>query len=190
MRKGLLGLTVIFLSVGMGLFSRWQGTAAASDVFVFPLGYHDGHTYAPRVMYDSRGNLIESTDFDAQNPDLSPPSSCFGPPMRQLHHAGEDLYRNGRDPIEGAEVVAIADGVVIEYNPRFNYPGKAVVIEHTLSDGTRVYSVYMHLRDVQVQEGEYVFRGQTIGYVVYQPYTGNYPEYHSDDDSHLHFEIR
>ncbi len=164
--------------------------AATSDVFVFPLGYHDGQTYAPRVMYDPQGNLIENTDFDAQNPDLSAPSSCFGPPMRQLHHAGEDLYRDGQDPIEGAEVVAVADGVVIEYNPRFNYPGKTVVIEHTLSDGARVYSVYMHLRDVQVQEEEHVFRGETIGYVIRQAYTGNYPEYHSDDDSHLHFEIR
>ncbi|MEM4204651.1 MAG: PA14 domain-containing protein [Candidatus Methanomethylicaceae archaeon] len=41
-----------------------------------------------------------------------------------------------------------------------------------------------------MQEGEQVFRGQTIGYVEYQEYTGNYPEYHSSDDSHLHFEIR
>lgn len=33
-------------------------------------------------------------------------------------------------------------------------------------------------------------RGQTIGTVLYQPYDGNYPDYHGSDDSHLHFEIR
>ena len=86
--------------------------------------------------------------------------------------------------------MAVADGTVIEYKYRFNYPGKAVVIEHIFSDGAHVYSVYMHLRDVQVQEGDNVLRGQTIGYVEHQEYKGNYPEYHSADDSHLHFEIR
>lgn len=190
MRREFIGLTVVFLFVWTGLFPRLRGMAADADIFTFPLGYNDGQTYAPRIMYDSQGNLIENTDFDAQNPDLSEPSSCFGPPMQQLHHAGEDLYRNGQDPIEGTEVVAVANGMVIEYNPNSWYPGKAVVIEHTLSDGTHVYSVYMHLRDVQVQEGENVLRGQAIGYVEHQDYTGNYPEYHSPDDSHLHFEIR
>jgi len=102
MRRGLMEVSVGLL-LSMALLPRIH-TNAASDMFVFPLGYHDGQNYAPRIMHDSQGNLIENTDFDAQNPDLSPPSSCFGPPWRELHHAGEDLYRDGRSwPIPGPE---------------------------------------------------------------------------------------
>lgn len=137
-KKGMF-LPLAILLAWVSAFSL-SPAQASPDEFIFPLGYRDGGVYAPRIMHDPQGNLIENTDFDAQNPDLSRPTSCFGPPMRELHHAGEDLYRDGQDSIAGAEVVAIADGVVIEYNPDFEYPGYAVVIEHILSDGRVVYS--------------------------------------------------
>lgn len=164
-----------------------------STEFIFPMGYHDGLTYGPRINYDN-SLLIENTDFDVQNPDLKGFSACFEAAKSQLHHGGEDLYRMDGQSTAFAEVVAIADGIVIEYNPSFEYPGKAVVIEHTLPSGEEVYSVYMHLRDVQVTEGQQVYRGQTIGFVLYQLYDGNFLEFHAQhynsDDSHLHFEIR
>lgn len=57
MRKGFVGLTVPFLFAWMGFLPRLRGMAATSDAFIFPLGYHDGQVYAPRIMYDPQGNL-------------------------------------------------------------------------------------------------------------------------------------
>lgn len=106
-------------------------------------------------------------------------------------HAGEDWYRIDRNSTSGAEVTAIANGVVYDYTPAWNYPGKAVVIKHLLPNGNYIYSVYMHLNDdVSVVTGLPVVRGQRIGSVLPQTYDGRFPAYHSTDDSHLHFEIR
>jgi len=51
MRRGRMGLSVGLL-LSMALLPRIH-TNAASDMFVFPLGYHDGQNYAPHIMYDS-----------------------------------------------------------------------------------------------------------------------------------------
>jgi murein DD-endopeptidase MepM/ murein hydrolase activator NlpD len=53
--------------------------------------------------------------------------------------------------------------------------------------------MYAHLDDssLEVQAGQVVSRGQRLGAVLYQDYTGRYPELHpSGDDSHLHYELR
>ena len=165
-----------------------------TTVFSYPLGFLDGQTYAPRMNYDN-GALIENTDYSVQNPDLSGVSECFNAEMRLLRHAGEDLYRADGQTTNGTAVTASADGIVIEYNPVFDYPGDAVVIEHTLlPSNEKVYSVYVHLNNVQIVEGQSVSRGQLLGYVMYYPYEGNFLDFHNlhynGDDSHLHFEIR
>ncbi len=165
-----------------------------TTVFSPPLGFLDSQNYAPRINYEN-GSLIENTDYGVQNPDLSGESACFGVEKRLLRHAGEDLYRSDGQTTAGREVTAIADGVVIEYNPAFIYPGNAIVIEHTLlPSGDKVYSVYIHLDNVQIVNGQTVSRGQLLGYVINYPYEGNFMDFHnlhySGDDSHLHFEIR
>ena len=162
-----------------------------ASIFSPPLGYNDRKEYGPRFTYNNFGVLIENTDYGIQNPDLNGYSSCFQMEMRYLLHAGEDWYRSDGESTSLAEGTAVADGVVTDYNPAWDYPGEAVVIEHTMLSGQKVYSVYMHLNeDVSVSVGQLIYRGQRIGTVKYQPYTGRYPQYHGTDDSHLHFEVR
>lgn len=158
-------------------------------LFSPPLGYRDGVEYGPRVTYDNGGTLIENTDYGIKNPDLQG-NTCFGVDFSMLFHAGEDWYREDGNSTQGAEVTAVADGKVVFADP-INYPGRVVIIEHVLPSGEEVYSMYAHIENLTVSNGQIVSRGQRLGTVMYQPYNGRYPEYHpSGDDSHLHFEIR
>lgn len=164
----------------------------AADVFSPPLGYRDGLSYGPRVTYNNEGKLIEDTDYGVQNPDLQG-GTCFGIEFSQLYHAGADWYRQDGNSTTGAEVTAVAAGIVRYADPNMNYPGLVVIIEHLLTSGDKIYSVYAHLADdsLEVEAGQAVARGQRLGEVMYLDYTGRYPEYHpSGDDSHLHYEIR
>jgi murein DD-endopeptidase MepM/ murein hydrolase activator NlpD len=156
-----------------------------------PLGYEDGHAYAPRVLRQA-GRLIEDTRYAVQNPDLKG-TTCFGIAWEELYHAGQDLYRADGESTAGAEVTAVADGTVVYADPDLNYPGLAVIIEHALPDDEVLYSVYAHLDDnsLEVSEGQTVHRGDLLGEVMYIAYSGRFPEQHpSGDDSHLHFELR
>ncbi len=162
-------------------------------LFSSPLGFRDGIQYAPRFTRDNNGNLIENTDYGITNPDLSHFSPCFSTNMSNLYHAGQDLYRADGQSTAGAEVTAVADGIVSDYSPSGNYPGKAIVIKHFLTGGKYVYSVYMHLENIAITQGQSVTRGQRLGTIIFQPYDGNFPEYHPvplNDDSHIHFEMR
>jgi murein DD-endopeptidase MepM/ murein hydrolase activator NlpD len=100
-------------------------------------------------------------------------------------HAGVDLNADtGVDLTDGLPVYAAADGVVLCDNTAKadalqDYPGRVVVIQHTLNDGKIVYSMYGHLADLLVSPGDEVRRGDQIGSIIYQK-----------DLSHLHFEIR
>jgi hypothetical protein len=163
-----------------------------ADIFSPPLGYSDSFKYGPKFTYDNGGALIENTDYGVQNPDLRGNSTCFNVEMRLLLHAGEDWYRQDGQSTAGAIVTAVANGTVYNINPG-PYPGNAIVLEHTLPNGQYAYSVYMHIENVppDISDGQQVIRGQRLGTVMYQAYTGLYQQYHpSGDDSHLHFEIR
>ncbi|NWG05178.1 MAG: peptidoglycan DD-metalloendopeptidase family protein [Chloroflexi bacterium] len=104
-------------------------------------------------------------------------------------------YPNRETDSAGHEVTATANGTVIEVTPD-GWPGRGIIIEHTLSSGEKIYSVYLHVDSVQVSSGNVVTEGQVLGYIIYQSYSGLYPQYHQDSlgnvisDSHLHFEIR
>lgn len=161
-------------------------------LFSPPLGYRDGVEYGPRVTYDNGGTLIENTDYGIKNPDLQG-NTCFGIDFSQLFHAGEDWHREDGNSTQGAEVTAVADGKALFADPAFERPGRVVIIEHTLSSGQKVYSMYGHIgrNSLSVSAGQIVSRGERLGTVMYQPYTGRSPEYHpAGDDSHLHFEVR
>jgi hypothetical protein len=163
-----------------------------AEVFSPPLGYRDGLSYAPRMTYVN-GKLIQNTDYGIMNPELVG-TTCFGVAWHEIYHAGEDLYREGSESTEGAEVTAVADGRVVYANPFTNYPGLVVIIEHRLPSEEKIYSVYSHLDDnsLAVTAGDLVTRGQRLGTVLYMRYTGRYPEDNpsGEDDSHLHFEMR
>jgi hypothetical protein len=179
-------LTAIVALVTPGAATQAQGLQVSP-----PLGYSDGQHYAPRVERNAAGALLEDTSYGVQNPDLAG-STCFGQPWEILYHAGQDLYRADGSSTAGAEVTAVAGGRVAYANPNLNYPGLVVIIEHD-GGGNKLYSVYAHLDDnsLVVEEGQEVRRGDKLGEVMFQAYTGRNPELHpSGNDSHLHFELR
>lgn len=101
-------------------------------------------------------------------------------------HLGVDL----ENPT-GTNIIAAADGVVYyagsdagtQFGPTTNYYGNLVVIQHAFNspDGKPVYSLYGHMQRVDVQAGQTVKRGDSLGIVgstgvAFGP--------------HLHFEVR
>ncbi|MER3424377.1 MAG: peptidase M23 [Nitrospiraceae bacterium] len=70
-------------------------------------------------------------------------------------HNGEDIAA----PL-GADVVAMNDGIVRLVVDHF-FSGKGIFIDH----GLGLYSMYFHLSEVTVQDGQAVKRGQVIGKV-------------------------
>jgi len=111
-----------------------------------------------------------------------------------------------RDPHHGVEflnsfgtpVLAAGDGIVIVagddkqvlYSPYPNFYGNLIVIEHQLPLDVRssipdmpdkIFSLYAHLSEILVEEGQLVHQGQEIGKVGMSG---------SATGSHLHFEVR
>ena len=75
--------------------------------------------------------------------------------MPRAPHSGVDL----RAP-KGAPVRSIHDGKVLLTAEHF-FSGRSVVIDH----GGAVHSMYFHLEEIKVQQGEDVARGQVVGLV-------------------------
>lgn len=69
-------------------------------------------------------------------------------------HRGVDYKANPNDAVK-----AINSGVVVLTDELF-LPGKTVMINH----GGGIYSLYMHLSDFAVKEGDKVKKGEIIGY--------------------------
>jgi murein DD-endopeptidase MepM/ murein hydrolase activator NlpD len=70
-------------------------------------------------------------------------------------HSGEDIYAP-----EGTTVATSNDGIVTLIGDFF-FSGKSIVIDH----GLGLYTMYFHLSEVRVGQGEKVSKGQTIGLV-------------------------
>ncbi len=105
------------------------------------------------------------------------------------HHNGIDISGYG---VANAKIVASASGTVVEtanYCPH-NYPsfcgcgggwGRYVILDHGEDvKGDFYRTVYGHMSRTAVSHGQYVVKGQTIGYVGN---TGN------STGAHLHFEV-
>ncbi len=90
----------------------------------------------------------------------------------EIRHLGVDLDAKRGDP-----VYAIQDGVVRLAHNLSNY-GNTIVVDH----GASIFSMYLHLNSMDVQEGERVEKGQIIGTV------GNTGAYSLDP--HLHLSIK
>ncbi len=70
-------------------------------------------------------------------------------------HRGLDFRAAAGDPIH-----AVADGVVALADNQF-FAGNVVYVDH----GLGVFSIYMHMSEIGVQEGEKITRGQVLGKV-------------------------
>ncbi len=91
---------------------------------------------------------------------------------------------------EGTQVLAVADGTVVfagsdserTFGPSANFYGNLVVIEHdTRLEGQPVYTLYGHLSEPQVVEGQRVLMQQQIALSGASGVA---------DGAHLHFEVR
>jgi murein DD-endopeptidase MepM/ murein hydrolase activator NlpD len=90
---------------------------------------------------------------------------------RRMPHSAVDIRLPGGTPVR-----AIADGTVVFAGEQF-FGGRSVVIDH----GGGVFSVYYHLKEFSVAEGQEIFQGDRVGSVGA---TGR------ATGPHLHFGVR
>ncbi len=187
LNRGLKILLSVWLTMFL-LFMVGQNTvtASSSSDWTWPL---DGGIV---LSNDLHATTLENTDYDVKNLDLVNSShsdriTCFGVGWHRLYHAGVDLYLPGQSA-ENASVKSVAYGAVV-FKDSSNPNNQTLIIKHTAYG---VWSVYWHLKNVNVSVGNNVQKGQIIGQIARQEYTGRFPQVHpySTDDSHLHFEIR
>ena len=124
--------------------------------------------------YKDRSILLSATP--SIMPVVGYPSDRFG--MRRDPFTGNRSFHPGLDlsAPSGAKVVATADGVVRFAGRQLNY-GRLVKLEHRFGLTTR----YGHLRKVAVKRGQFIHKGDVIGYVGA---TGR------ATGPHVHYEVR
>ncbi|MFH1509234.1 MAG: VCBS repeat domain-containing M23 family metallopeptidase [bacterium] len=95
------------------------------------------------------------------------------------YHIGDDCGNE-----VGQAVYAVANGRVKHIGEHTRF-GHVILIEHTLTNGTKVVSLYGHLRgtDIMVSENQQVFKGQILGRTGTRAQNGSW-------SPHLHFGIR
>lgn len=125
------------------------------------------------LALQSKKNVANPGIF--MKPVSGPITSNYGQRWGTLH-AGIDVGKYDRDA--DVAIVAAASGVVFRSSWHSSY-GNVVFITHNI--GGQVYTtVYAHMENREVEEGEVVQQGQRLGYMGS---TGN------STGPHLHFEI-
>ena len=131
-----------------------KAAVCVADAFDFPVGIPDGLHY-----YKARG-------FKADG------------------HLGEDWNGGPGDSDLGLPVYAIGNGIVLFARDVQKGWGNVVILRHCYQENgvlRCVDSLYGHLNEIDVREGQLLKRGQQLGTI------GNN---HGMYDAHLHFEIR
>ena len=162
-----------------------------ANVFTYPLRSGTSQGYGVPTGIIQGGTHMEWLDYGIRNFDQWR-IRCYGVDWSRMIHTGEDWYRNDylTANTAGAPVYAIADGVVARHSTGISYPGNVVIIRHRLANGRDIYSMYGHVTNVSVVQGELVKHGQQIATVFSQGYTGRATRLHPTWDSHIHFEMR
>jgi murein DD-endopeptidase MepM/ murein hydrolase activator NlpD len=162
-----------------------------ATVFTYPLRSGAGVNYGVPTGIVVGGTRMEWLDYAIRNLDQWR-LKCYGVDWTRMIHTGEDWYRDDYLTANsaGTPVYAVADGVVELHNPGLSYPGNVVIIRHRLPDGRNIYSMYGHVANVSVAQGQQVARGQQIATIFNQGYVGRTPNRHTSWDAHLHFEMR
>ncbi|NNF59145.1 MAG: M23 family metallopeptidase [Rhodothermaceae bacterium] len=101
-------------------------------------------------------------------------------------HEGIDIapvHRNeDGEPLDEVRSVDAGRVMYVNRNPRASDYGRYVVVEH-LWEGSPFYTLYAHLGETSVREGERVQRGQPLGLLGYSG------QGLDRDRAHLHFEV-
>lgn len=160
-----------------------------ADAFTYPLRSGQGVNYGIPTGLIVADTHVEWLGYGIRNLDQWG-VKCYGVDWSRAIHTGEDWYRLDGASTAGAPVYAVASGVVAKHSPGISYPGNVVIIRHRLPDGRDIYSMYGHVNNVRVVEGQAVTIGQQIAQVIHQGYTGRTPSQHPAYDAHLHFEMR
>jgi murein DD-endopeptidase MepM/ murein hydrolase activator NlpD len=163
--KSLAVITLFFLVAVTGgeAVPSWK---AGALYFHWPMGSPDptGELALGHGLYVMQNYANPNPDFDNRK------------------HAGVDLsWLNDLEAHKaaGMPVFAAADGRVKCIDDKITWPGRIVVLEHELPRSEVVYSVYGHLNDPWVVEGQTLASGEPIGSIFDQ-----------GSLSHLHYEIR
>ena len=140
--------------------------------------------YNQSVSYDTIApiaeNITKMTQCVPSIPPVNPTkvtlTSHFG--VRSDPMAGDAKVHWGVDLAgpDGQIVVATGDGKIIEANVSFTGYGNEVIIEHGFGYQTR----YAHLKRFIVHQGQYVRRGEQIGFLGTSG---------KSTGSHLHYEV-
>jgi murein DD-endopeptidase MepM/ murein hydrolase activator NlpD len=115
------------------------------------------------------------------------PSYRFGEYRQATRHThrGVDFLNSTGTPVlavADGEVVAAGDDLITPYGPRKDFYGNLVILQHKVPGyGKPVFTLYGHLSEITVEEGDSVAAGQEIGLVGM---SGGVP------GSTLHFEVR
>lgn len=160
--------------VGSSSHDTGLGYAPTATDFIYPVGN-------PRIAptYDqgnANGYAITQMFNNSCDPSLNQGFYYAGHYF--CGHTGVDLS----DLSMGGTVRAVANGVVVYSGYNSSY-GEMIRIQHTLSDGSYVYSQYEHLEygSRLVSYGEVVVMGQQIGLVGNTGFVTG---------AHLHFEMK
>lgn len=119
----------------------------------------DRFTYPVSGGYKRRGEAVRNGEYVSTNPI----GAVY--PLRggSAVHEGDDIAKMGQ-PCYGDPVYAIANGVVTFAQDDTQSTWRQMVeIEHTLPDGSKVWSRFAHLREILVRKGQTVTIGQPIG---------------------------
>ena len=104
-------------------------------------------------------------------------SSCLGIPAgTSAFHAGQDINAQA-----GTRVDAVGNGTVV-FAQFMNYPGYVIIVEHTLASGSRIWSMYGHIKRPAVIVGDSVTSDTKIAEV------DDYAR--APSNRHLHWEMR
>jgi len=122
---------------------------------------------------------LEQNTIDLTYPYASTLNGTLDP-----HHGVEFQNPNGT-PVYAAqsgEVIFAGSDSLTVLGPFTGFYGNVVILEHTkLFEGKDIYTLYAHLSEIDVQEGQTVASGEILGRVGS---TG------AADGPHLHFEVR
>ncbi len=105
----------------------------------------------------------------------------FGP-VKLHYHTGIDL-QNSEPQIPGVPIYPIAAGKVIAIEDPL--PQRRITIEHNLPDGSKVWSVYIHVSNEQVAVGDMVDTETVIAYLM----SGSELAVYGKEFDHVHLEI-